>query len=83
MRIPGSFGAVRHSPRDPDGTIRRHDPDIIFGATNDRPIEGNNQLPFAVRMHRHFGRVIDKIQMTRDCGTGGGIRIKQRIGEWG
>ncbi|GAB7195469.1 hypothetical protein OS11_17410 [Dickeya oryzae] len=83
MSIPGRFGAVWHSAWDPDGAIGRHDPDVIFGTANYRAIQGNNQLPFTVCMYRHFCRVINEIQMTRDCGAGCGVRIKQRIGEWG
>ncbi len=68
---------------DPHCAIGWHNPDIVFRTTNYRPIQSNNQLPFTVRMNRHFGCVINEIDMTSDCGARRAVGIKQRIGKSG
>ncbi|KAI3491829.1 hypothetical protein L1887_43931 [Cichorium endivia] len=78
MRVPGRFGAVRDPAGDPDGAVRRHDPDVILRVTANRAVSGNNQLALAVGMHRHFRGVVHEVQMTRHRRAGGRVGVIQR-----
>ena len=74
---------MRDPAGDPHRAVWRHYPDIIFRATNHRPVQGHDQLAFAVSMNRHFCRVINEIDMPRDGRARRTIGIKQGMGESG
>lgn len=80
-RVPGGGHTVRNTARDPYRAARRHNPQVIFRPTTHCTIQHNNQLPFAMGMHRHFRFILDKIKMTGDGRAGRGVRIVQRIGK--